>query len=96
METYSENITMSIKDKCNYDYLDKMIEKKLEILQNAEVCNDDGHQFYFEIYFDNIGEKSSIIYDFNCSNINDFDIWYNYMTYENDRRKYLSKKLSYR
>ncbi len=49
---------MSIKD--NYDYLDKMIEKKLEILQNAEVCNDDGHQFYFEIYFDNIGEKSSI------------------------------------
>lgn len=74
------------KHDSRYDMVQKLVNKKIDILENAEVYHDEitGHNFYFEVHFDlpyfNYGcELENIVglvYDYNLTYRDIFEICY--------------------
>ncbi len=63
-----------------YSMLKNIIQKKLRILEKAEIYNTNGHQFYFEFGFD-INANVGLCYDYNFSFSDKFEICYYDMRY---------------
>jgi hypothetical protein len=68
---------MIIQDDYRYKLIEPLIDKKIQILKNAEVYKDENneHQFYFEFGFDNCNQVG-LCYDYNFTYKDKFEICY--------------------
>ncbi len=61
-----------------YTNLGEIIDKKIEILKNAHIINNEttGHHFFFEFGFSNSNDLMGLSYDYRFNDFGKFEICY--------------------